>query len=164
MAHHVRVLKAAYRITGSMADAEDVAQTVFLRIAQGGSERAAMQNPESYLYRAGINAALDLLRRRQGENAVPLDEAEGAPHLRSNCGLPPNHESEADGLRSWLRQALAKLGPRAGEMFVLRYLEDFDNRAIARMLKTSPAVVAVILYRTRSRLRHDFRTFMRGKR
>ncbi len=164
MAHHVRVLKAAYRITGSLADAEDVVQTVFLRIAQGADAHPLLRgtyatpNPESYLYRAGINAAIDLLRKRQSQNAAPLDEA-----LPAAAHAAPDRDCEARELRAWLRQAVARLGPRAAEMFVLRYLEDFDNREIARMLKTSSAVVALTLHRTRARLRKELRARMRGR-
>ena len=61
--HHRRVLIAAYRITGSMADAEDVTQTVFLRLGNG--EGFPVTNAGSYLYRAAINGALDLLRKRK---------------------------------------------------------------------------------------------------
>lgn len=155
--HHARVLRAAYRITGSMADAEDVAQAVFLRIAHAG--RPDVSNEESYLYRAAINGALDLLRRRVRENAVELD-----------CDFPagahsgPDKQCEAGELRSWLRNALARLDPKAAEMFVLRYVEDCNLGEIARALNTSRAVVAVILHRTRTRLRNDFRQKMRGKR
>ena len=45
--HHRRVLAAAYRITGSMADAEDVTQAVFLRLA---SADGPVTNAGSYLY------------------------------------------------------------------------------------------------------------------
>ncbi len=164
MAHHVRVLKAAYRITGSMADAEDVVQTVFLRIAQGADAHPllhgtyATPNPESYLYRAGINAAIDLLRHRQSQGAAPLDEA-----MPAGAQAGPEREWQAQELRAWLRQAVARLGPRAAEMFVLRYLEDCDNREIARMLKTSSAVVALTLHRARGRLRKELRAAMKGE-
>ncbi|MGH9524504.1 MAG: RNA polymerase sigma factor, partial [Terriglobales bacterium] len=75
-AQHARVLKAAYRITGSMSDAEDVAQNVFLRIVQRGDCRTAIANPDSYVYRAAINGALDLIRRRQRESVAPDGEVE----------------------------------------------------------------------------------------
>ena len=39
--HHNRVISTAYRITGSLADAEDVAQSVFLRLARYGRQRGA---------------------------------------------------------------------------------------------------------------------------
>jgi RNA polymerase sigma-70 factor, ECF subfamily len=154
--HHGRVLKAAYRITGSMADAEDVAQAVFLKMAYAGASDVA--NAESYLYRAAINGALDLLRKRVRENVVELED-----DLPQSAHAGPERQCEAGELRSWLRQALAGLDPKAAEMFVLRYVEDCDLGEIARALNTSRAVVAVILHRTRARLRNDFRLRMRGK-
>jgi RNA polymerase sigma factor (sigma-70 family) len=155
-AHHSRVLRAAYRITGNLADAEDVAQSVFLRIAQS-SER--IQNAESYLYRAAINGALDVVRRRHG--TMPLEvvaETAVAP------GISAERSSESNDLRVWLRVALAELSPRAAEMFALRYLEEHDNREIAQLMQTSQAVVAVTLHHARARLKKKFRSYMRGER
>ena len=157
-AHHVRALKAAYRITGSMSDAEDVAQAVFLRIAQRHAYREAIANPESYIYRAAVNAALDLLRRRRREAAVPLEDVDPVSARRL-----PDQDWETVETRAWLRQALAGLSPRTAEMFALRYIEDYSNREVARLLGTSPAVVAVLLHRARARLRSEFRAFLRGK-
>ncbi len=155
--HHKRVLRAAYRITGSMADAEDVTQAVFLKMADADASQVA--NASSYLYRAAINGALDLLRKRARENAVELDA--GMPQLVQSG---PEKQCEAAELRTWLRKALAELDPKAAEMFVLRYIEDCDLGEIARALNTSRAVVAVLLHRTRARLRKDFRSRMRGER
>src|ERR1700722_16155829 len=81
--HHRRILVAAYRITGSMADAEDVAQTVFLRLADSDAE--GMKNPGSYLYRAAINGALDLLRRRKIIAAEPLESANSLASDRNDA-------------------------------------------------------------------------------
>jgi len=156
--HHSRVLRAAYRITGTMADAEDVAQSVFLRIAQS-TER--IDNPESYLYRAAINGALDVVRKRLGERRVPL---EVATDTAVSHDISPERAVESSALRAWLRAALVDLSPRAAEMFVLRYLEERDNREIARMMQTSQAVVAVTLHHARARLKKKLRSYMRGER
>ena len=154
---HGRVLRAAYRITGSMADAEDVAQNVFLRIAQQGVCRGAIDNPDSYVYRAAINGALDLLRKRQREGAVPIEDTE----LLSGT-VPVDRASEAREMVSIVRSSLTRLSPRAAEMFVLRYVEDRDLADIAHLLNTSRAVVAVMLHRTRARLRSEFKAQTRG--
>ena len=75
-AHHGRVFRTAQRITGSAADAEDVLQTVFLRLIKGQDDYDWSRNPEAYLSRAAINASLDLLRSRTRSRAVALDDAE----------------------------------------------------------------------------------------
>src|ERR1019366_5546080 len=61
--HHRRILTAAYRITGSVADAEDGTEAVCRRLAKVSAPPVLKAG--SYLYRAAINGALDLLRRRK---------------------------------------------------------------------------------------------------
>lgn len=157
--HHRRVLRAAYRITGSMADAEDVTQAVFLRMVNGSEPTVA--NARSYLYRAAINGALDLLRKRKASSTVPLEEAAGI----ASAGLRSSPETDLSGreLGEGLRAAICELSPRAAEMFTLRYLEDLGNREIAALMGTSQAVVAVTLHNARSRLKKRLKEFERGK-
>jgi RNA polymerase sigma factor (sigma-70 family) len=153
--HNASVLRAALRITGSVADAEDVAQLVFLRIArQGLDHHGRVRDMGSYLRRAAVNSAFDLLRSRNVRLQVPMDELASRP---SPLPLSPEQEQSSAELRSRLRKALARLHPTAAVMFALRYFEDFDNREIARLMQTSQAVVAVTLHRARSRLRKELR-------
>jgi len=158
-AHHSRVLKAAYRVTGSMADAEDVAQSVFLRLARKELDRSRITNLESYLHRSAVNAALDLIRSRLNREAVPV---EAADELESNASVSPERVHSSLELHNWLRLELAKVNSRAAEMFTLRYIEGRDNPEIAEMMQTSQAVVAVTLHRTRARLKRELRGFMKG--
>ena len=66
--HHDRVFRAAHRITGSPADAEDVLQTVFLRLVKSEGAYDLSDNPAAYLSRAAINASLDLMRAGRGRD------------------------------------------------------------------------------------------------
>ena len=155
-AHYGRVLAAAYRVTGNMADAEDVAQSLFLRLGRAGLPQAA--NPGGYLYRAAVNGALDLLRQRK--TAEPL-EAAGTLPLGGPEGSPERAAADRE-LGVLLRQAIAELAPRSAEMFALRYLEEMDNRQIAQLMDTSQAVVAVTLYQARLKLRKRLAALQRG--
>ncbi len=158
--HQARVFRAAYRIIGNAQDAEDVLQTVFLRLARQGEDSSLdMANAGSYLYRAAINSAFDLLRARRGHASVPLDEAIGTPG-----GAPTPHQAqEAAEIREWLRRALATLPSRAAEIFALRYLEGQANRDIATLLGISRVTVAVSLHRTRHRLQEELGEWRRGR-
>jgi RNA polymerase sigma factor (sigma-70 family) len=157
--HHRRVLMAAYRITGSMADAEDVTQAVFLRL---GIADSAVTNAGSYLYRAAINGALDLLRRRKAASTEPLEEAAGI--ASAGPGSSPESDAARRELGEFLRQAIGELPARAAEMFTLRYLEDLGNREIAALMGTSQAVVAVTLYHARFKLKKRLSELEWGKR
>lgn len=147
--HHLRVFRAAWRITGNAQDAEDILQTVFLRLAQKGDLLA--ENVSSYLYRAAINASIDLIRTRRG--GVSLEVADRS--LRSLD--TPEAARESGEIREWLRRALAGLPVQAAEMFALRFLEGHGNKDIARMLGVSRIRVGVVLHRTRHRLQQEFR-------
>ncbi|HSE34092.1 MAG TPA: sigma-70 family RNA polymerase sigma factor [Pyrinomonadaceae bacterium] len=151
--HHARVFRTAQRITGSPADAEDVLQTVFLRLVKGQESYDLSQNPEAYLSRAAINASLDLLRSRTRAKSVNIDDVE-SQFLASKSKTPEAEHDERE-LQALVRQAVARLGKTAGEMFVLRYYEGLDNGEIAEAMNTSPLVVGVVLHRARTKLRKE---------
>jgi RNA polymerase sigma-70 factor, ECF subfamily len=160
-AHQSLVMKAAYRVTGRMSDAEDVLQTVFLRLAGRDFESAVVGNIEGYLHRAAVNAALDIIRSRQDARNMPLEDAP-EPTATSASTAPDRAQASAE-IREWLRTALSRLSPRAAEVFALRYLEELDNQEIARLLKVTETSVGVLLHRTRAQLQKDYRKNMRGE-
>src|SRR3954451_6480514 len=122
--HHGMVLRAAYRITGNPSDAEDVLQTVFLRLVRRDAGAEAVENMPSYLHRAAVNSALDLIRSRQNARSIPLDDL--APVLTENSALAPDRAHSSAETREWLRRAVAGLSPQAAEIFSLRFFEGKD--------------------------------------
>jgi RNA polymerase sigma-70 factor (ECF subfamily) len=149
-----KLFRAAHRITGSAVDAEDVVQTVFLRLL-GRSDVVLGAGSEGYLYRSALNAALDVVRARQRSGWVPLEDPESGVGWPADPGPGPDREHERRRLRRSLRLALSRLAPRAAETFALRYFEGLGNAEIAELLGTSSGVVAVLLHRTRARLRKE---------
>jgi RNA polymerase sigma-70 factor, ECF subfamily len=159
--HHERVFRAAYRITGSIVDAEDVLQTVFLRLSRRRDVNLE-PNPSSYLHRAAVNASLDLMRQRGRTQSIPLDDI--APGLAANHKLNPESLRADRELRTVIRRSIARLGERSAEMFVLKYFEGYDNKEIAEIMGTSPLVVGVLLHRARTRVKKDLADFLKGGR
>jgi RNA polymerase sigma-70 factor (ECF subfamily) len=153
-AHHSLVFRTAYRITGNAGDAEDVLQTVFLRMLRRGRNASPLENPESYLRRAAINAALDVIRSRQSDQTVPLPEESSD----QNPAAPA--QADVSGLRQALSRGIAALKPMQAEIFALRFLEGFSNWEIAQTLKISQVRVAVIVHRTRLQLRKELRPYL----
>jgi RNA polymerase sigma-70 factor (ECF subfamily) len=151
--HYGAVYRAAYRITGDPMDAEDVLQTVFTRILRREEDLDLSQGAGSYLHRAAVNAALDLLRQRKRRPAMTLEEAE--PELVDEVSINPEQHSESRELRGRLRAALSRLSPRAAEIFTLRYFEGVGNLEIARQMGASQTSIAVILHRARHRLQKE---------
>lgn len=157
--HGDQIYRTAYRITGSPTDAEDVLQTIFLRLAAGNERRDFSPSPGSYLHRAAVNAALDIVRGRTRARSVSFDSFDASQELRS-AGPNPEEAHADTELKNLVRQAVARLGGRAATAFALRYFEGYDNAEIAEALGTSQMVVAVTLHRARTRLRREVGQYM----
>lgn len=154
------VFRTAYRITGNAADAEDVLQTVFLRLLRRDQSAGAVLQRESYLRRAAVNVALDLVRAGKDAKSVPIEELSPGQSPAASSGATASESSE---LRAELRRALARLQPREAEIFALRFFEERSNQEIARMLGISQVHVAVILHRCRRQLQKEIRSYIGDK-
>ncbi|HLF83938.1 MAG TPA: sigma-70 family RNA polymerase sigma factor [Blastocatellia bacterium] len=158
--HRDHVFRAAYRVTGSVVDAEDVLQTVFLRLVRRKEKVDLSPSPGSYLHRAAVNASLDLLRSRTRSRSVSIEEvAFDAPH--SSEPSPETQQVDRE-LQNQIRRSIATLGPKAAEIVVLKYFEGHSNLEIAEMLGTSQMVIGVLLHRARTRLRKEIAKLMEG--
>jgi RNA polymerase sigma-70 factor (ECF subfamily) len=144
--HYEAVFRAALRVTGSPADAEDVLQTVFLRVlARGGDvEIEDVALPAAYFRRAAINAAVDVLRRREFRAESVYDER--APHAAVQA---------PSLLKERLRRAIAVLDSDDASLFLLRHVEGLSNEELAGMFKVEKNNVAVRLHRIRHRLQAE---------
>jgi RNA polymerase sigma-70 factor (ECF subfamily) len=150
------IYRTAYRITGISEDAEDIVQSVFLRILRSGLPAGFDENPKAYLYRAAVNAGLNVVRSRR-HHVLSADPEASAVFDNPNS---PNARSPIHGL---LIEAIAKLEPHVVEMLLLRYEHDYSDAEIAKLLGKSRGVVAVTLYRARARLKKLLRSSLGEK-
>lgn len=158
--HHALVYRTAYRITGSRTDAEDVLQTIFLRLMRETPDARDLHScAEAYLRRAAINAALDLMRARGRASFVRFDDIDEAQWLKDSA-LSPEARHESTEMRNVIRRTLAGMSARTAEVFALRYFEGYGNAEIARALDISPLVVGVQLHRARVRLQNELKKFL----
>jgi RNA polymerase sigma-70 factor (ECF subfamily) len=157
--HSQTVLQAAFRVTGSAADAEDVLQTVFTRLAARDKQPDFTSGSRAYLRRAATNAALDIVQSRYARSGVSL-EVTGDTHR--DPGPEPERLHFGREAHDHLRRALTKLSRRGAEIFSLRYFEGLDNDEIAAHLGTTSGTVAVTLHRARTRLKEELAQFMGG--
>ena len=158
--HNAGVLRAAYRITGNASDAEDVLQTVFMRLVRRTPDAPPMDNVGAYLHRSAVNAALDLVRDRRDARRVSLETQE--PLLASQ-DAPADSKQQARELRDCIRRAIGRLAPRTAEIFALHYFEGHSNSQIAEMLDLSPGGVGVTLHRARTQLQGEISRFLGEK-
>jgi RNA polymerase sigma-70 factor (ECF subfamily) len=142
--HHEAVFRAALRVTGNPADAEDVLQTVFLRVLSRSEHDEADRRPAAYFRRAAVNAAVDLLRRRTAHAETVYDEGIGDAAVE-----PPVL------LKERLRRAVATLPTDDAALFLLRHVEGLSNEELAGLFQLEKNNVAVRLHRIRLRLQTE---------
>ena len=130
------VFRLAWSYTGSRQDAEDVTQTVFLRLI----EKAPALEPgkeRAWLFQVTVNKCRGLWRQLTRHRVEPLEEA-----------LSVAAEEE----RPLLRQVM-ELGREDRTALYLLYYEGYDTREIGEMLRISQSGVTTQLCRARKRLR-----------
>jgi RNA polymerase sigma-70 factor (ECF subfamily) len=158
--HAAAVVQTAYRVTGNVADAEDVLQTVFVRLAKREQPPDLSRGALPYLRRAATNAALDVVQARRTRSQTPLESA--APGATADPAPTQERIQLGRQIADELRAAIARLNRRQAEIFILKYFEDLDHRRIAEQLGTSPGTVAVTLHRVRSRLAIELSSLIPG--
>src|SRR5215471_10960440 len=106
--HYSLIYRTAYSVTGSREDAEDVAQTIFLRLYRRGGWRSLKENPRAYLYRSAVNAAISVIRSKR-RHVFTGDDTELDRPVES---AEVKEEQPATQRQEFL-QALAQLNPKA---------------------------------------------------
>jgi RNA polymerase sigma-70 factor (ECF subfamily) len=142
--HAETVFRAALRITGNPADAEDALQTVFLRVLGQREPDLSAGRRAAYFRRAAVNAAVDLLRRRADHAATAYDDE------AAHAGVEP-----APLLKEQLRRAITTLDPDDASLFLLRHVEGLSNQELADLFQLEKNNIAVRLHRIRMRLQAE---------
>ena len=143
------VFAVARRMVGSDADAEDIAQDVFLRLWRRPPDLSeGKATLATWLYRVTANRSIDWLRRKR---PGPLEEANDAP------APDPEPDAVTAGLQvaRCVDQALQQLPDRQRLALTLTYYQGLTNIEAAEVMATSVDALESLLSRARRRLRKN---------
>lgn len=147
--YRARIHRWALAVTADPDEADDVTQTVLLKLHGSLGSFAGRSAFATWLYRVTRNAALDRMRRRR--KTVPLEEA--PPEAVAGTAGDPAGEVDAGRLAGRIRRYLGELSPRQREVFDLADLQGFAVAEIAETLEVEPVTVRVHLMRARRAIR-----------
>jgi RNA polymerase sigma-70 factor, ECF subfamily len=152
--HHRPLFRFAYRLTGSVADAEDIVQECFLGLLRTECGFDASRTPlRTYLFGAVRNQALKRLRPREeaGNRIAPVD-------ARS-----PETETLRNELEETVARAIGQLPDTQREVLLLAHYEQMALAEIAQVLEIEVTAVKSRLQRARAGLKETLSAYVAGE-
>jgi RNA polymerase sigma-70 factor (ECF subfamily) len=136
------LIRVAYRMLGSVADAEDVVQEAVLRWMR--ADRSAVREPEAFLRRTVVHLSLDQLKsaRRQRETYI-------GPWLPD----PVVEEEDGEDVTLPLMLALERLSPLERAAFLLHDVFGVEFEEVAQTIQRDPAACRQLAARARAHVR-----------
>jgi len=156
--HLPAVLRVTLRITGNSVDAEEAAQEAFLRAYNKLPEFRQDAAFGTWVYRIGMNCALNLVERRTRDlawNAVPLDGEVGTVPVAVSERPTPEGELLDREATSQRERAMRVLTPMERTAFVLRHMEDQPMAVISEALGVPVNAAKQAVFRAVAKLRRE---------
>lgn len=145
--YETRVYRMALRFTGSVADAEDVTQEIFLGVYKGLANFRGGSSLGTWIYRVAMNHCLEFRRKRRLET-LPYDEELTLP--TTDWRDDPVQSADRRELSERVEEALSRLSPAHRDVIVLHELQGLTYQEVAAALDVPVGTV-------KSRLSNAFR-------
>ncbi|TDQ82287.1 RNA polymerase sigma-70 factor (ECF subfamily) [Dongia mobilis] len=146
--HRQRLQRIAYRMLGSMAEAEDIVQDAFLRWL--GADRTAVREPAAFLTRIVTRLCLDQLKSARARRETYI-----GPWLPEPIVLPESAMEAEDDLTVTLMLALERLTPLERAAFLLHDVFGLSFAEVAEALERDAAAARQLASRARSHVRTE---------
>ena len=127
----------AYRMLGSVAEAEDVVQEAFLRIHRAEAEGTRIESPKAYLSAVATRLSIDHLKSARARREQYVGPWLPEPLLTDESADAAAHAETADSLSTAFLVLLERLTPVERAVFLLREVFDYDYRDIAAIVERS---------------------------
>jgi RNA polymerase sigma-70 factor (TIGR02957 family) len=139
----------AYRMLGSVSEAEDVVQEAFLRLHRAQGEGQRIESPRAYLSTVVTRLAIDQLRSARARRETYVGEWLPEPLVTSADDDPARQAEMADSLSLAFLVLLESLSPEQRAVFLLREVFDYPYDRIAEIVGKSEENVRQLAARSR---------------
>jgi RNA polymerase sigma-70 factor (ECF subfamily) len=167
--HQAAVFRQLLRVIGDPAEAEDLAQEVFVTVFKAIDTFRGDSRLATWIHRIAQNHARNRLKyhgRHKRRGDAPLEETTEESFAVPETGsrLPrPDHEVEAHQAEVHIRAAINELDPEQRTLIVLRDLENMTYEEIQEQTGLPSGTVKSRLHRARVALQERFRALSEGK-
>jgi len=159
--HERRVCGIALRLAGNAADADDLAQEVFLTAWKAVGSFRSGSSFYTWLYRIAVNTSLSFLKRKGRErNRAPFDENRNAAVPGSDAAPGPEDRSALNELTARIDEAIAALPAHFRASFALVVDQGLSHADAARVLGCSENTVSWRMHKARKLLQARIKPFL----
>jgi RNA polymerase sigma factor (sigma-70 family) len=152
--HRTRLKAVAYRMLGSLSEADDAVQETWLRLSR--TDAREIENLGGWLTTVVGRVSLNMLRSRRSRREQPLEVHLPEPIVDRADGTDPEHEALlTDSVGLALLVVLETLGPAERLAFVLHDMFGVPFSDIARIVDRSPDAARQLASRARRRVRAE---------
>src|SRR5688572_24786968 len=152
--HRSHLRAVAYRMLGSLSEADDAVQEAWLHLRRSGT--SGVENLGGWLTTVVARVCLDMLRSRKARREDPLDEPMSEPGTSREDRIDPEHEAVlADSVGLALLVVLERMTPAERLAFVLHDMFAVPFDEIARIVDRSPDAARQLASRARRRVRAE---------
>lgn len=144
--HEREIHRFAFRMTGHLADAEDVLQNTFLRAFEAYGRLPATANHRAWLFRIALRQALNQRRAARVRRTAAIEAA-------ADVCAPVPDENELGPDRAALESALAQLSERQRAALLLRKYEGLGYAEVAAALDCSEETARAHVYQATKKIR-----------
>jgi RNA polymerase sigma-70 factor (ECF subfamily) len=146
--HHKRVFSLCLRMTGNVAESEDLTQEVFVHLFRTVGSFRGEAHFTTWLHRMTVNQVLMHFRRKKRNKADAVLDGDASRHMATrDAGATPSADAIA------LDNAVAKLPPGYRAVFILHDVEGYEHEEIAHMLGCATGTSKSQLHKARMKLR-----------
>jgi RNA polymerase sigma factor (sigma-70 family) len=152
--HRTRLRAVAFRMLGSVSEADDAVQEAWLRLSR--ADAGSVENLPAWLTTVVARVCLNMLRARQRRREEPFDVHVPDPIVSPESGVDPEHEALlTDSVGLALMVVLESLAPAERLAFVLHDMFAVPFEEIAPMIERSPAAARQLASRARRRVQEQ---------
>lgn len=154
-----RVFRLVFYSLNERALAEDVSQTVFLKIYRALASFRFEAEPATWIYRIALNECMNQNRRHSPKH-VPIESILGSGE-EIDCEAPPDDRQARGEIQRVIQRTVIDLPPKLRSVVILKYVEGLSYDEMSRVLECPPGTIASRLNRALAELEARLRPLRR---
>jgi RNA polymerase sigma-70 factor (ECF subfamily) len=156
--HKVKIFQYCVRMMKDRSEAEDIVQSVFVRLFERANQIDCPDKFRSWLYCVARNFCLTRMRARAASAEVESESAS----VTADTSLVDELEDRQNGAGSLVRRGIARLSPELREVIILREFQELSYKEIAEVTSINEGTVKFRLFTARKKLSEILHPKLRG--